>query len=106
MIDVLHQLLKGITIYLIIWVKTLVSNILPAVYKRKQQYRTIKESFRSVQLDQCFQYVPLFTGLKHFAYFSKIKQWTGVEQRAIIRQLILVIVLLLLTKVLGTMHYA
>jgi hypothetical protein len=30
MIDVLHQLLKGITIYLITWVKTLTSDILPA----------------------------------------------------------------------------
>src|SRR5580692_8117173 len=35
MIDVLHQLLKGITMYLITWVKSLTSDILSAVRKRK-----------------------------------------------------------------------
>ena len=54
MIDVLHQLLKGITMYLITWVKTLASNILPAVRKRKQRGRTIKESSGSIQLDERF----------------------------------------------------
>ena len=54
MIDILHQLLKDITKYLITWVKTLASDILPAVRKRKQHVRTIKESSGSIQLDKCF----------------------------------------------------
>jgi hypothetical protein len=106
MIDVLHQLLKGITMYLITWVKTLASSVLPAVRKRKRQSRTIKESSGSVQLDERFRCVPPFTGLKRFACFSKVKQWTGVEQRAMIRQLIPVIAPLLSTKVPGAMHCA
>ena len=36
MIDVLHQLFESITMYLITWVKTLASDILPAVRKRKR----------------------------------------------------------------------
>jgi hypothetical protein len=84
MIDVLHQLLKGITMYLITWVKSLVSNILLADRKRKQHSRTVKESSRSIQLDEHFQCVPPFTDLKYFSHFSGVKQWTGVEQRAII----------------------
>jgi len=54
MIDVLHQLLKGITMYLITWVKSLASNILPGVRKRKQHSQTIKESSGSIQLDEHF----------------------------------------------------
>jgi hypothetical protein len=106
MIDVLHQLLKGITMYLITWIKTLTSNILPAVRKRKRQDRTIKESSGSIQLDERFRCVPPFTGLKRFSRFSEVKQWTGVEQRAIIRQLIPVLAPLLSTKVPGAMHCA
>ena len=106
MIDVLHQLLKGITMYLITWVKSLASDVLPAVRKRKQHGRTIKESSGSIQLDERFRCVPPFTGLKRFSRFSEVKQWTGVEQRAIIRQLIPVIAPLLSTKVPGAMYCA
>jgi hypothetical protein len=106
MIDVLHQLLKRITMYLIIWVQSLTSTLLPAVRKRKRQGRTINESSGSIQLDECFQCVPAFTGLKRFSRFSNVKQWTGVEQKAIIRQLIPVIAPLLSMKEPGAMHYA
>jgi len=106
MVDILHQLLKGITMYLITWTKVLISNTLPAVCKRKRQGRTIKESSGSVQLDECFQCVTPFTGLKRFHHFSKVKQWTGVEQKAIIRQLIPVIAPLLSSKEPGAMHCA
>jgi hypothetical protein len=54
MVDILHQFLKGITIYLISWVRTLASDLLPAIRKRKWQGRTIKESSGSIQLDECF----------------------------------------------------
>src|SRR6266436_3093147 len=88
------------------WVKTLTSDILPAVRKRKRQGRTVKESSGSIQLDERFRCVPPFTGLKRFSRFGEVKQWTGVEQRAIIRQLIPVLALLLSTKVPGAMHCA
>ena len=106
MVDILHQLLKSITMYLISWVRTLASNLLPAVRKRKRQGQTIKESSGSIQLDDHFRCVPPFTGLKCFSHFSEVKQWTGVEQKAIIWQLILVIMLLLSAEELGAMHCA
>jgi hypothetical protein len=106
MIDVLHQLLKEITIYLITWIQSLASTLLPAVRKRKRQGRTIKESSGLDQLDERFRSVPAFTGLKRFSRFSDIKQWTSVEQKAIIRQLIPVITSLLSTKEPGAMYCA
>jgi hypothetical protein len=106
MVDPLHQLLKGITMYLISWTRTLVGDIFPAVRKRKRQGRTVKESSGSIQLDERFRCVPPFTGLKRFSHFSEVKQWTGVEQKAIIRQLIPVIAPLLTTKEPGAMHCA
>jgi hypothetical protein len=106
MIDVLHQLLKGITMYLITWVQSLTSTLLLAVRKRKRQGRTIKESSGSIQLDERFQCVPAFTGLKRFSRFSNVKQWTDVEQKVIIRQLIPVIAPLLSTKEPGAIHCA
>jgi hypothetical protein len=74
MIDVLHQLLKGITMYLITWVQSLTSTLLLAVRKRKRQGRTIKESSGSIQLDERFRCVSAFTGLKRFSRFSDVKQ--------------------------------
>ena len=106
MVDPLHQLLKGIAMYLISWTRTLVGDIFPAVRKRKRQGWTVKELSGSIQLDERFRCVPPFTGLKRFSHFSEVKQWTGIEQKAIIRQLIPVIAPLLTTKEPGAMHCA
>lgn len=44
------------------------------------------------------QSVTVFTGLKMFNRFSDVKQWTGVEQSATVRQIIPVITPLLISK--------
>jgi len=44
-----------------------------------------------VQLDERFRDVPAYPGLRRFNNFSTVKQWTGVEQRAVSRQFIPVI---------------
>ena len=106
MIDVLHQLLKGIVMYLITWTKDLVASAIPMVRKRKGQGRTVAESSGTVQLDERFRCVPQFTGLKLFKEFSRVKQWTGVEQKAIVRQLIPVLAPLLSVKEPAAMHCA
>ena len=74
MIDVLHQLLKGIAMYLITWSKDLVTLAIPMVRKRKGQGRTVAESSGTVQLDERFRRVPQFLGLKLFKGFSRVKQ--------------------------------
>ena len=106
MIDVLHQLLKGIAMYLITWSKDLVTSAIPMVRKRKGQGRTVAESSGTVQLDERFRRVPQFPGLKLFKGFSRVKQWTGVEQKAIVRQLIPVLAPLLSVKEPAAMHCA
>jgi hypothetical protein len=78
--------------------------ILSAVHKGKQHGRTIKKSSGFIQLDERFRCIAPFIGLKRFSRFSKVKQWTGVEQRVIICQLIPVLALLLSTKVPGAMY--
>src|SRR5277367_6246025 len=106
MIDVLHQLLKGIVMHLITWTKDLIAKSILAVRKRKRQGRTIKESSVTMQLDERFRCVPPFAGLKRFQNFGHVKQWTGVEQKAIVRQLIPVIAPLLSSKEPAAMHCA
>ena len=59
-----------------------------------------------MQLDERFQRVPQFTSLKLFKEFSRVKQWIGVEQKAIVRQLIPVLAPLLSVKELAAMHCA
>lgn len=90
-VDILHQLLKGIVMRLIEWIQELVPQILPRSRKRKQGDLRITTARPSAQLDHRFSQVPSFPGLKTFKHFSAVKQWTGVEQKAIVRQLLPVI---------------
>ena len=59
-----------------------------------------------MQLDKRFRRVLQFTSLKLFKEFSWVKQWIGVEQKAIIRQLIPILAPLLSVKELAAMHCA
>ena len=98
-IDILHQLFKGIVMYLIQWVNEILQHI--QTTNRKRKYSSLPSIFHarpSEQLDYRFRQVPAFTGLKLFQSFSKVKQWTGVEQKAITRQILPVITPLLLSK--------
>jgi Plavaka transposase len=95
MIDVLHQPLKGVVQYLIGWVKIYISETVTKKRKRAGESVTLRETGGIVQLDERFRMVPAYPGLKRFDSFSTVKQWTGVEQKAISRQLIPVIAPLL-----------
>ena len=71
---------------------------MPAARKRKGVSRTIIEASGLDRLDKRFRIVFPFTGLKTFPSFAEVKQWTGVEQKAITRQIIPVIIPLLRKK--------
>ncbi len=97
MIDKLHQLYKGIVKYTIQWVQEAIEEWTkqdknktgaPKRWK-KGQIRDITKCSYVEQLDHRFKQIPAYTGLKIFnnAPFSEIKQWTGNEQKAIIKQL-------------------
>ena len=68
---------------------------MPAARKRKGVSRTMIEASGLDRLDERFRMVPPFTGLRTFPSFAEVKQWTGVEQKAITRQIIPVVTPLL-----------
>jgi hypothetical protein len=88
MIDKLHQLYKGIVKYTMVWLHKAAE---PLLRKRRGggQERSILDCSYVEQLDYRFKQVPPYPGLKLFnnTAFSKVKQWTGNEQKALIRQL-------------------
>ena len=95
MVDIFHQLIKGMVIYLINWIKQLLKENMPAARKRKGVSKIIIEVSGLDRLDKRFRMVFSFTDLRIFPSFAEVKQWTGVEQKAITRQIIPVVTPLL-----------
>ena len=56
------------------------------------------------QLDKRFRKILPFTGLKKFKHYSKVVQWTGNEQKAMVKQLITATTLLLMQDVSEAIH--
>lgn len=102
-VDILHQLFEGVFMRLINWCTALMEDVLgtsgKAMRKRSAKGKEkVAESAASIQLDERFRQVHGFTGLKRFSHFSKVKQWSGNEQKAMVRQLVPVIAPLLAGK--------
>jgi hypothetical protein len=96
MVDMLHQLLKGVIHYLIEWIKSHLSATITRKRKRDANGNiALQDTGGLDQLDHRFQSVPPYPGLKTFTNFNNVKQWTGVEQKAVARQLIAVVTPLL-----------
>jgi hypothetical protein len=98
MIDKLHQMYKGIVQYLIKWIQDWMEGweknpenkgAAPPPRLPKDQLKDIKDTRYLEKLNYRFRQIPPFPGLKLFTQtaFSQVKQWTGVEQRAIVQQL-------------------
>jgi hypothetical protein len=66
--------------------------------KRKNVNVTTKDLSKLNRLNARFKKISTFTNLKIFNRFFDVKQWTNVEQKIIIRQIILVVTLLLIEK--------
>ena len=98
MVDVLHQLLKKMVMHLLHWVKLLLKMEMQAARKQTGGGVSYSELSGLNKLDAHFRRVPDFTGLKQFTRFSAVKQWTGVEQKAIVRQIMPVLAPLLAPK--------
>ena len=99
MIDILHQLLKGIVMRLVDWIVHLIAEEVKENNRGRKRprnsKRTVAEAKASVQLDERFRQVSMFTGLKRFQHFSSVQQWAGPEQKAMVRQLLPVVAPLL-----------
>lgn len=104
MLDILHQLYKGLAIYMKDWVlRTLAEDPNTAGRRQKTmagEKKSIETATIEQKLDFRFQQVSLFTGLKHFhdRKFSQVKQWTGNEYRDMNRQYAAVVTPLLMPK--------
>ena len=108
-VDMLHQLQKGVFRDLVRWTMDLVKDLVlgqRATKTKKKKDRSYKESPGLVQLDARFELVPRFPGLRHFNHFSHVQQWTGNEERDLLRIIIPVITPLLLPKAPHALAYA
>ena len=70
--------------HLLSWVKLVLAIEVPAARKRKGVKPSYLDLSGADKLDVRFHQVTDFTGLKHFKKFSAVKQWTGVEQKALV----------------------
>lgn len=113
MVDILHQLLKGIVKRLLDWTENLEKELTgsstkskdPRGVKQKRGGKLVKDSSYSFQLDERFWQVPNFHKLKRFPDFSKVQKWTSNEQKAMVKQLVPVLASILTAKSLAAMHY-
>ena len=103
MVDILHQLLKGVFMHLHQWVQALLKS-----RKGKQVLKGVERGVAHIgglgHLDRRFEMIPPYTGLKVFKKISQVKQWTGVEQKAMIKQYVAVLAPLLMAEHTGELY--
>lgn len=108
MMDILHQLHKGVVDNLIEWVKSLVNQI----WAKKRRPKgldgslLLRDAGGEQLLDHRFDQVPEYPGLKRFGKFTSMKQCTGEQQKSIARQLVSVIAPLLTKKAPASVLFA
>ena len=95
MINVLHQLLKKTVTYLILWLELLIEESVSVRKKKKDVKDTVLNVSDMIQFDQQFHSVLIFSELKRFDKYSVIKQWTELNWKSIIHQIVSVIASLL-----------
>jgi hypothetical protein len=108
-VDMLHGLQKGVFRNLVDMTLSLVYDLFPAERATKEltkAQRTYKQSAGLVRLDARFNEVPRFQGLKHFNKFTQVTQWTGGEERDLIRVWIPVLAPLLKEKAPHALAYS
>lgn len=110
MLDLLHQLLKGLLMHTLGWVKQLLIDHMPSSKSRRvaavqdvlvrrqrgnRRNLTLNETHVLEVIDRRFAAMPIFRGMRHFTRVSHLSQWTGQEQKSILAQLLPVFVPLL-----------
>ncbi|KAK2629474.1 hypothetical protein QTJ16_000294 [Diplocarpon rosae] len=111
-VDMLHGLQKGVFRNLVDMTIQLVHDLYPAknYYGSLKTFtkvnRKLRQSVGLVQLDARFNRIPRFQGLKHFNKFSQVTQWTGGEERNLIRIWIPIVTPLLSEKAPEALAYS
>ena len=109
--DILHQLYKSVVTNLVSWItKTIVEVSRLRLLAKKQghdgQLRLLGQTSKISQLDERFRNVPPFPDLKLFQHYSKVVQWTGNEQKAMVKQLVVAAMPLLIQNALEAIQCA
>jgi hypothetical protein len=97
-LDPLHQLLKGVFKHLMSWILKELEITVKADRKAKGTKLNIVQANAVARLDETFRRVPRCQDLHIFQAFSQVQQWTGNEERSLIRQIIPVFAPVLLPK--------
>jgi len=107
MVDILHQLLKGVMMHAFGWVKAVLEDKMTSevskrvtVSKEKsnrdgRKKGSTKAAVRDI-IDKRFAIVPPYKNMRIFKHLSTVTQWTGKEQKSILRQVLPVYAPLLL----------
>ncbi len=106
MINVLHQLLKKIILYLMLWLSQIINESVCTSQRRKEIRLASNDASEKAQLNQRFHVISSFKDMKKFVKYSTIKQWTDADWKLMIYQLISVIASLLITKASAAIHFA
>lgn len=92
--------------YLIQWTRFLIDDLILKTRRNRSDSLKMCDATSHVQLDYRFRSVSIFLRLKIFRNFSQVKQWIGVEQKAIVRQWISIIASLLVRRASNALHCA
>jgi hypothetical protein len=96
MLDPLHQLLKGVMTHLRSWLVQEVGINVKRKARSKGEIVHSSNTNATTRLDERFRRVHKSSGLKIFKNFSAVSQWTGVEDKGFLRQVLPVFAPLLL----------
>ena len=75
MINVLHQLLKKIILYLMLWFSQIINENVCTSQRRKEIRLALNDASETAQLNQRFHVILSFKEMKRFVKYSMIKQW-------------------------------
>jgi hypothetical protein len=96
--DIFHQLLKNMMMHVITWIKIILKAEMSIQKKRKNVFVTTQNLSKLNRLNARFKKISSFTNLKIFIRFFDVRQWTKVEQKVVLRQIIFVVTFLLIYK--------
>ncbi len=105
MINMLHQLLKRIISYLMLWLSQIINESVCTSQRRKEIRLALNDASETAQLNQRFHVISSFKDMKRFVKYSTIKQWIDADQKSIVCQFISVIASLLITRASAAIHF-
>ncbi len=79
MINMLHQLLKRIISYLMLWLSQIINENVCTSQRRKEIKLALNDASETAQLNQRFRIISLFKDMKRFVKYNMIKQWTDAN---------------------------